>query len=136
MLRIPTGRQIEASRLNGAKSHGSKTPLGKKISSRNGFKQDRFARFPCLTDAGEDLVTTSTNCDWCVNRLITDDENDEIPPDPENGTQLPPNQLRNTSDDGKFEPENPSLKLPHSPIARRLYALASRRPRPKFRPRA
>ncbi len=246
MARIPTEKQIEASRRNGAQSHGPTTSLGKQMSSLNGFKHGRYAKFPYLTDADDtgafklhiqsyrrtyqpandveiQLVDTIAACDWQINRQFAiqsrtidieqchnaaelfpgqeaidqldhlvaatasidgrspllrhisqeinrltarrashlrqliaqkklrqllemphtdmppvrehEDEIDELPEEPENEPQLAEDQPLAEPQTGKLEPGNPVPKLPRSPIGRRLYALAHRRPRPKFRPR-
>ncbi len=93
MPRIPTEKQIEASRRNGARSHGPTTSLGKQISSLNGFKHGRYAKFPCLTDTDDEaafkifvqsyyrthqpandvetqLVDVIAACDWHINRQL------------------------------------------------------------------
>jgi len=53
MPRNPTEKQIEASRLNGAKSHGPATAQGKQVASLNAYKHGRYALFPCLVDADD-----------------------------------------------------------------------------------
>ncbi len=227
MPRNPTEKQIEASRLNGAKSHGPATAQGKQVASLNAYKHGRYALFPCLVDADDEaayatfvrsyygsfqpandaeiqLIDIIAACDWHINRHIAtqsrlidieqcrnlaalfpgrefvsaldrhlsqeinrlttrrvshlhqllaqqkasrftemphqdlppvDDRlENEIPKEPENGPQLPADQSDTAPEPVKFEPENPTSKLPHSPIARRLYALAHRRLRHRSRP--
>jgi hypothetical protein len=217
MPRNPTGKQIEASRLNGAKSHGPTTSQGKQVASLNAYKHGRYALFPCLVDADDEAayatfvrsyygsfqpandaeiqlidigqcrnlaalfpgreyvsaldrhVAATVSIDERtpvlrhlsqeINRLTTrrashlrqllaqqkarrftemphqdlppvDDRlENEIPKEPENDPQLPADQSDTAPEPVKFEPENPTPKLPHSPIARRLHALANRRPR-------
>ena len=49
---MSTEAQQEASRLNGAKSHGPVTPEGKAISSQNSLKFGAYSKLPLLP--GED----------------------------------------------------------------------------------
>ncbi len=92
MARIPAAKQIEV------------------------FEHRLYAKFPCLTNAvGKAVSKLFVQSGSPTHRTA---ENDEIPPGPENGDQLPPDQLFNTSDAAKFEPENPNLKRPRSSVVR------------------
>ncbi len=92
-----------------------RNPAGKQIeaSRRSGAKS-----YGPYTAQGKLFVSVLSQA---INRL----EN-EISKKPENGPQLPVDQSDTGPQPEKFEPENPTPKLPRSPIVRRLCALAFR----------